>query len=83
MALARCCRCLWVTLPLLLLRCPGLLVAAAAAAGQVALVEVFVEQRPDVSSVLQGEVVESSRGSEQGDEGKEELEGDLVLVSLR
>lgn len=71
---------LWVSLPLLLLpRWPGLL----AAAEQVALVEVFFEQRPGVSALLQGEVVESSRGggsSEQRDEEREELEGDLVLV---
>lgn len=68
---------LCVTLPLLLLRWPGLLVEAE----QVALVEVFVEQRPGVSALLQGEVVEPGRGSsEHRDEEPEELEGDLVLV---
>lgn len=76
-----CCWCfLRVTLPLLLLRWPGLLVAAE----QVAVVEVFLEQRPGVSTVLQGEVVESSKGSkssEHRDEDQEELEGELVLVS--
>ncbi|XP_010749649.1 RING finger protein 215 isoform X2 [Larimichthys crocea] len=79
MSSARCWCCLWVTLPLLLLRWPGLLVAAE----QVALVEVFLEQRPDVSALLQGEVVESSTGSgisEHRDEDGEELEGELVLV---
>ncbi|KAI4821150.1 hypothetical protein KUCAC02_029098 [Chaenocephalus aceratus] len=80
MALARCWYCLWVMLPLVLLRWPGLLVAAE----QVALVEVFLEQRPGVSAVLQGEVMESgresSRSSETQDEDQEELEGELVLV---
>ncbi|XP_034072540.1 RING finger protein 215 isoform X2 [Gymnodraco acuticeps] len=80
MAIARCWYCLWVMLPLVLLRWPGLLVAAE----QVALVEVFLEQRPGVSAVLQGEVMESSRessrSSETQDEDQEELEGELVLV---
>lgn len=82
MASPRWC-CLGVSLPLLLLlllRWPGLL----AVAEQVALVEVFLEQRPGASDLLQGEVVESSLGggsSEQRDEEREELEGDLVLVS--
>lgn len=82
MASPRWC-CLGVSLPLLLLlllRWPGLL----AVAEQVALVEVFLEQRPDASDLLQGEVVESSLGggsSEQRDEEREELEADLVLVS--
>lgn len=81
MASPRWC-CLGVSLPLLLLlllRWPGLL----AVAEQVALVEVFLEQRPGASDLLQGEVVESSLGggsSEQRDEEREELEGDLVLV---
>ncbi|XP_026177262.1 RING finger protein 215 [Mastacembelus armatus] len=79
MAAARCRGCLWATLPLLLLRWPGLPVAAE----QVALVEVFLEQRPGVSALLQGEVVESDRGSgssEHRDEDGEQLEGELVLV---
>lgn len=82
MASPRWC-CLGVSLPLLLLlllRWPGLL----AVAEQVALVEIFLEQRPDASDLLQGEVVESSLGggsSEQRDEEREELEADLVLVS--
>lgn len=45
--------------------------------------EVFLEQRPGVSALLQGEVVESSRvsgTSEHQDEDREELEGELVLV---
>ncbi|XP_049906582.1 RING finger protein 215 isoform X2 [Epinephelus moara] len=79
MASARCHCWLWVTVPLVLLRWPGLLVAAE----QVALVEVFLEQRPGVSALLQGEVVESgkgSRSSEHLEEEREELEGELVLV---
>ncbi|XP_060894231.1 RING finger protein 215 [Labrus mixtus] len=71
--------CLWVTLLLLLvLRCPGLMVAAE----QVAVVEVFLDQRPGVSALLEGEVVESSGGSkttELQDDDQEELEGELVL----
>ncbi|XP_029366734.1 RING finger protein 215 isoform X1 [Echeneis naucrates] len=63
-------------LPLLLLRCSGLLVAAE----QVALVEVFLEEPPGVSALLQGEVVEPGRGS-RSSEDREELEGELVLVS--
>ncbi|TNN58192.1 RING finger protein 215 [Liparis tanakae] len=77
MALARCrCWCrLWATLPLVLLRWPGPLVAAE----QVALVEVFLEQRPVVSALLQGEVVvESGRSAED----REELQGELVLVQV-
>lgn len=76
----RCC--LFLPSPLLvllLLRWPGLPVAAE----QVALVEVFLEQQPAVSTLLQGEVVESSRGSrssETRDEEQEELEGNLMLV---
>lgn len=80
MASAGCRCCLWVTVPLLLLRWPGPPVAAE----QVALVEVFLEQRPGVSALLQGEVVESSPGSgspEPRDEDREELQGELVLVS--
>ncbi|KAM6930871.1 RING finger protein 215 [Xenentodon cancila] len=68
-----------VSIPLLLLRCSGLLVSAE----QVAVVEVYLEQRPGVGALLQGEVVESSRGgksSELGVEDREELEGNLVLV---
>ncbi|XP_036000251.1 RING finger protein 215 [Fundulus heteroclitus] len=72
-------RCLWFPAPLLvplLLRWAGLLVAAE----QVALVEVFLEQQPAVSALLQGEVVESSRGSRSSETRDEELEGNLVLV---
>nr|XP_020450717.1 RING finger protein 215 isoform X2 [Monopterus albus] len=79
MASATCWCCLWVTLPLLLRWTPGLLVAAE----QVALVEVFLDEPPSVSALLQGEVVESSKGSkstEPRDEEREELEGDLILV---
>ncbi|XP_068995281.1 RING finger protein 215 [Embiotoca jacksoni] len=78
MAIARWC-CFWVTIRLLLLRWPGLLITAE----QVALVEVFLEQGAGVSALLQGEVVESSKGSmrsEYRDEDLEELQGDLVLV---
>ncbi|KAL6114877.1 rnf215 [Pungitius sinensis] len=77
MAPARCCGRLWVTLPLVLLRWPGLLLAAE----RVALVEVFLEQRPAVGAVLQGEVVESGGGS-KGCEDRDELEGELVLVQV-
>lgn len=77
---AACCGCLCLPLPLLLLLLllpwPGLRVDAE----QVALVEVVLEQRPSVSTLLQGEVVEPSRGSEQQEDGAESLEGDLVLV---
>lgn len=46
--------------------------------------EVFLEQRPSVSALLHGEVVESSEGSRSSghrDEDREKLEGELVLVS--
>ncbi|XP_074525572.1 RING finger protein 215 isoform X3 [Halichoeres trimaculatus] len=82
MAFARSVFPLWMLLPLLLLlllRCSGLLVSAE----QVAVVEVFLEQRPGVSALFEGEVVESSGGSrsaEQRDQDQEELEGDLVLL---
>ncbi|XP_043967136.1 RING finger protein 215 isoform X1 [Gambusia affinis] len=75
----RCCLCLpSPVVLLLLLRWPGLLVAAK----QVALVEVFLDHQPAVSTLLQGEVV-SSRGiksSETRNEEQEELEGNLVLI---
>uniref|UniRef100_A0A3P8WVJ2 RING-type E3 ubiquitin transferase n=1 Tax=Cynoglossus semilaevis TaxID=244447 RepID=A0A3P8WVJ2_CYNSE len=71
-------RCIWVTVPLLLLRWPWLLLLPAAAE-QVAQVEVFLEQRPGVNTVLQGEVVESS-GDSGSSEDREELDGELVLV---
>ncbi|XP_068167336.1 RING finger protein 215 [Antennarius striatus] len=80
MTAARCWFFVWVTLPLLLLRWPWLLPVEAE---QVALVEVFLEQRSGVSSLLQGEVVESSRGSRRKDHrdaDREQLEGELVLV---
>lgn len=78
MSLARCCGRLWVTLPLVLLRWPGLLLAAE----RVALVEVFLEQRPAVSAVLQGEVVESGGGGGGKSRlDRDELEGELLLVS--
>uniref|UniRef100_A0A1A7WRH5 Ring finger protein 215 n=1 Tax=Iconisemion striatum TaxID=60296 RepID=A0A1A7WRH5_9TELE len=74
MALARFC-CLGIMIPLLLLRWSGLLLAAE----QVALVEVFLEHRPGVSALIQGEVVGSTRGIRSSEE-LEELEGKLVLV---
>ncbi|XP_058492405.1 RING finger protein 215 isoform X2 [Solea solea] len=80
MAPARCYRCLWVMLPFLLLRWPGLLLLQAAAE-QVAQVEVFLEQQPSVSALLQGEVVESS-GVSKTSEDREELDGELVLVQV-
>ncbi|XP_034728805.1 RING finger protein 215 isoform X2 [Etheostoma cragini] len=76
MAPDRCWCCFWVTLPLVLLRGPGLLVAA----DQVAQVEVFLEQRPGVSALLQGDVLESGRGGRSSEDRDEELEGELVLV---
>ncbi|XP_035022188.2 RING finger protein 215 isoform X4 [Hippoglossus stenolepis] len=66
----RCCCCLWVTLPLL-----GQLLAAEL----LAQVEVFLEQRPGVSAVLQGEVVEPS-GRSRSPEPREELDAELLLV---
>ncbi|KAG7490158.1 RING finger 215 [Solea senegalensis] len=67
-------------LPFLLLRWPGLLLLQAAAE-QVAQVEVFLEQQPSVSALLQGEVVESS-GVSKTSEDREELDGELVLVQV-
>lgn len=75
---------LWVTLSLLLLRCPGLTLLLLEAE-EVALVEVYLEQPSHVSALLHGQVVESSRDSgniEHQDDGRETLEGELVLVSL-
>lgn len=69
---------------LLLQRTPGLTLLLAGAE-QVALVEVYLEQRPGVSTLLHGDVVESSpasSSSEQRDKIPEQLEGQLVLVSL-
>ncbi|KAM9743838.1 RING finger protein 215 isoform 1-T1 [Menidia menidia] len=68
--------CLGVTIPLLLFWRPELLVAAE----QVALVEVFLEQRPGVNALFQGEVVEASWRSEPRNHDQDELEGNLVLV---
>lgn len=69
----------WVYLSLLLLL--GLLWRALAAE-QLALLEVFLEQRPVVSTTLQGQVLDPGRtkGSEPRDEEPEGLEGELVLV---
>lgn len=75
---------LWVSLPLLLLLCPGLPLLLLEAE-EVALVEVYLEQPSDVSALLHGEVVESSRDSgsiEHQDYDRESLEGELVLVSV-
>lgn len=75
---------LWVTLSLLLLRCPGLTLLLLEAE-EVALVEVYLEQPSHVSALLHGQVVESSRDSgsvEHQDYDRETLEGELVLVSL-
>ncbi|RVE67734.1 hypothetical protein OJAV_G00084850 [Oryzias javanicus] len=66
-------------LPPLLLLLLGL--RAAAAAEQVAVLEVSLEQQPGVSARLQGEVLESSRDGSGGAE-QEELEGNLVLVRV-
>ncbi|TWW60146.1 RING finger protein 215 isoform X2 [Takifugu flavidus] len=75
---------LWVTLSLLLLRCPGLTLLLLEAE-EVALVEVYLEQPPHVSALLHGQVVESSRDRDSGsiehqDHDRETLEGELVLV---
>lgn len=75
--------CLWVTLPLVLLRCPGLTLLLLEGK-QVALVEIYLEQQPVVSALLHGDVVESGKHSgdvEQGNENQETVEGELVLVS--
>lgn len=75
---------LWVTLSLLLLRCPGLTLLLLEAE-EVALVEVYLEEPSHVSALLHGQVVESSRDSgsiEHQDSDRETLEGELVLVSL-
>lgn len=75
---------LWVTLSLLLLRCPGLTLLLLEAE-EVALVEVYLEEPSHVSALLHGQVVESSRdsgGIEHQDYDGETLEGELVLVSL-
>lgn len=77
-----CLLCL--TLSLLLLRGPGLTLLLLEAE-EVALVEVYLEQRSDVDALLHGEVVESSKDSrtvEHQDNDEETLEGELVLVSL-
>ena len=76
---AWCC-CLWVTLPLVLLWCPGLTLLLAEAE-QVALVEVFLEQRPGVSALLRGDVLESGQDSGSS-EDRGELEGELLLVRV-
>lgn len=87
-AFARCCdrvsMTLWLLLLLQLQRTPGLTLLLARAE-QVALVEVHLEQRPGVSALLHGDVVESSpasSGSAPRDKKPEQLEGQLVLVSL-
>ncbi|XP_072243418.1 RING finger protein 215 [Leuresthes tenuis] len=67
---------LGVTIPLVLFWWPGLMVAAE----DVALVEVFLEQRPGVSALLQGEVLEASKSSEPRNQVEDELKGNLVLV---
>lgn len=66
----RCCR-----LSLLL----GLL-CGALAAEHLALLEVFLEQRPGVSATLQGKVLDPLKVSEQPGHEAEELEAELVLV---
>ncbi|KAM9858483.1 RING finger protein 215 [Aulostomus maculatus] len=71
--MAVACRCMPL---LLLLLWMELLVSAE----QVALVEVFLEQRLDGSTLLQGEVVEASGSSKHREEDREDLEGELVLI---
>lgn len=73
----------WVTLSLLLLRCPGLTLLLLEAE-EVALVEVYLEQRSEVGAWLHGEVVEASKDRnsvDHQDYDRESLEGELVLVS--
>lgn len=72
LSLAGCC----CRLSLLLF---GLL-CGAVAAEQLALLEVFLEQRPGVSATLQGHVLDPGTGSEQRGHEADELEGELVLV---
>ncbi|CAG07786.1 unnamed protein product [Tetraodon nigroviridis] len=72
----------WVTLSLLLLRCPGLTLLLLQAE-EVALVEVYLERRPEVGAWLHGEVVEARKDSnsvDPQDNDRETLEGELVLV---
>ncbi|XP_028314360.1 RING finger protein 215 isoform X2 [Gouania willdenowi] len=67
-------RLIRATTLVVLLCCPWLSVSAE----QLALVEVVLEQRPGVSALLQGKVVDPSRGRANTERG--ELEADLVLV---
>ncbi|XP_056131532.1 RING finger protein 215 isoform X2 [Lampris incognitus] len=75
-----CCLCVTFWLP------AALWTAALVAAEQVALVEVYVEERAEVSAVLQGEVVDSGRDGSSStafktnEKHKKDLEGDLILV---
>lgn len=84
MSSTRALHLLWVTLSLLLLRCPGLTLLLLEAE-EVALVEVYLEEPSHVSALLHGQVVESSRdrgSTEHQDYDRGTLEGELVLVSL-
>lgn len=80
MAAGRCCCCLWPSVLLLLRVWPGLL-----AAEQVAVIEIFLEQRPGVSALLQGELLVPSEGSwisQLQEDVSAKLQGELVLMSL-
>ncbi|KAM4615915.1 RING finger protein 215 [Polymixia lowei] len=78
--------CCWYHLCItLLLSAPSFWTGLLVTGEQVALVEVFLQERQGVSAVLQGEVVESSRGSiskdkEKHSEEEHDIEGDLLLV---
>ncbi|XP_034027037.1 RING finger protein 215 isoform X2 [Thalassophryne amazonica] len=55
-----------------------LLLLGPVSAEQVALLEVFLERRPEASALLHGDVVESSRAAAAASD--QHLQGDLVLV---
>ncbi|KAM9544858.1 RING finger protein 215 isoform 5-T5 [Salvelinus alpinus] len=68
-----------------LVSAPSFLSCLLVTGAQVALVEVLLIERPDVSTVLQGEVLEanwesSSVPEKQNQQQEHDLEGDLILV---
>ena len=71
-------RCYFLCISLVLCA-PSLLSGLLVTGEQAALVEVFLEERRDVNTVLQGEVVEATWGS-ISDNDEEKLH-DLILVS--
>ncbi|XP_014025968.1 RING finger protein 215 isoform X3 [Salmo salar] len=67
-----------------LVSAPSFLSCLLVTGAQVALVEILLRERPDVSTVLQGEVLEanweSSSVPEKHNQQEHDLEGDLILV---